>query len=102
MLYSMVSDCVAPRYTNFAVRKTSIQLTLLERESLLRAAVLHEESVWDVRPPPPDWIVDEFAEQHGRVVLQHRKFDPVMVLGDITQQRTASVFATYFGPCAGL
>jgi two-component system capsular synthesis sensor histidine kinase RcsC len=96
VLYSTVSGYIERRYTDFAVRKTSRQLTLLERESILRAVVLHEESAWGVRPPPPDWIVDKFAAQHGRIILQqHRKFDPVMLLGDITQQRPASAFAPY-------
>jgi two-component system capsular synthesis sensor histidine kinase RcsC len=96
VLYSMVTNYIEDRYTDFAIRQTRLQFELLERDSTLRAVVLHEESAWSTRPPPPATLVDKFAAQHGRIVLrQHENFDAVMMLGDIGEQRPAADFAPY-------
>ncbi|MGF6602605.1 two-component system capsular synthesis sensor histidine kinase RcsC [Paraburkholderia sp. GAS448] len=96
MLYSLVNDYIVHRYTDFAVRRTHLQQEILERETLLRSFVLHGEESWDVRPGAPDWLVDRFAAQQGRIVLQQsRRFDAVMLLGDITQQPPDPEVARY-------
>ncbi|MGF6921127.1 ATP-binding protein [Paraburkholderia sp. 40] len=96
VLKSAVTDYIDDRYTDFALRQTRLQLEFLERERTLRAAILHEESTWGTRAPPPATLIDEFAAQHGRVVLQrHRNFDPVMMLGDVGPSQHASEFAPY-------
>ncbi|CAB3798203.1 Sensor histidine kinase RcsC [Paraburkholderia ultramafica] len=94
--YMMVNDYIADRYADFIYRKTSLQLIFAERESGLRAALLHEESAWDKRPPAPDAVVDLFVKQHGRVVVQpNRHFDPVLVMGDIAGPWPTSEWARY-------
>ncbi|MBC8751326.1 MULTISPECIES: sensor histidine kinase [Paraburkholderia] len=96
VLRSAVTDYIEDRYTDFALRQTRLQLEFLERERTLRAAILHEESTWGTRAPPPQALIDEFAAQHGRVILQrHANFDPVMMLGDVTPSQPASGFAPY-------
>ncbi|MEX3791016.1 ATP-binding protein [Paraburkholderia sp. BR14374] len=96
LLQSAVADYIEDLYRDFSLRQAHLQLEILERERTLRAAILHEESTWGTREPPPKALIDEFAAQHGRVVLQrHANFDPVMMLGDIGPSRPASDFAPY-------
>ncbi|WP_368367541.1 ATP-binding protein [Paraburkholderia youngii] len=96
LLQSAVADYIEDIYRDFSLRQAHLQLELLERERTLRAAILHEESTWGTREPPPKALIDEFSAQHGRVVLQrHANFDPVMMLGDIGPSRPASDFAPY-------
>ncbi|APA87329.1 response regulator [Paraburkholderia sprentiae WSM5005] len=96
VLKSTVTDYIQDRYTDFTLRQTRLQLEFLERERTLRAAILHEESAWGKRAPPPAALIDEFSTQHGRAVLQrHRNFDAVMMLGDVGPSRPASDFAPY-------
>lgn len=96
VLKSAVTDYIEDRYTDFALRQTRLQLEFLERERTLRAAILHEETAWGTRTPPPATLIDDFAAQHGRVVLQrHRNFDPVLMLGDVGPSQHAADFAPY-------
>src|ERR1700756_2741654 len=67
LLYSMVNDYIEHRYTEFAVRRTRLQLEFLERENLIRSSVLHEEESWDMREPAPDWLVDRVCAKHGTI-----------------------------------
>jgi two-component system capsular synthesis sensor histidine kinase RcsC len=96
VLHSMVNDYIEHRYTDFAVRTTRLQLEFLERENLMRSFVLHGEESWDVRPAAPDWLVDSFAAQHGRIVLQQsRRLGAMMLLGDISQPPPDPELARY-------
>jgi two-component system capsular synthesis sensor histidine kinase RcsC len=72
VLQSAVNGYIEDRYRDFSLRQTRLQLELLERERTLRAAILHEESTWGTRATPPAALIDEFAAQHGRVVLQRQ------------------------------
>lgn len=96
VIYLMVRDYIDNRYIGFAVRKTQLELELLQFESILRYTVLHEESAWERREPPPSSVVEQFAAQHGRILLQqHADFPPVLALGDVTNERPAQTFAPY-------
>ncbi|SMG56326.1 sensor histidine kinase [Paraburkholderia susongensis] len=96
MLYSIVNDYIEYRYTDFAVRRTRLQQEFLEGETLLRTFVMHGEEIWDASAGAPDWLVDRFVTQHGRIVLQQsRRFDAVMLLGDITQPSPDAEVARY-------
>ncbi|MGF6817204.1 two-component system capsular synthesis sensor histidine kinase RcsC [Paraburkholderia atlantica] len=96
VLHSAVAEYIEDRYRDFSLRQTRLQLEFLERERTLRAAILHEESGWGTRPLPPAALIDEFAAQHGQVILQrHANFDPVMMLGDVGPSHPASDFAPY-------
>ncbi|WP_175964309.1 hybrid sensor histidine kinase/response regulator [Burkholderia pyrrocinia] len=96
VLQSLVKDYVADRAAEFGIRKTLLQLELLAREGALRVGIMHEESVWSLRPAPAPALMNEFASQQGRIVLQgNRNFDPLLVLGDITPRHPASSFAPY-------
>ncbi|MGF6484567.1 two-component system capsular synthesis sensor histidine kinase RcsC [Paraburkholderia sp. JPY419] len=96
VLHSAIAEYIEDRYRDFSLRQTRLQLEFLERERTLRAAILHEESGWGTRPLPPAALIDEFAAQHGQVILQrHANFDPVMMLGDVGPSHHASDFAPY-------
>jgi two-component system capsular synthesis sensor histidine kinase RcsC len=96
LVYSAVNEHIDHRYTDFVVQRTRMQVEFLEMETVLRSGVLHEESTWTVRPEASDQLVERFAAQHGRIVFhQVSSFEPVLALGDITQQRPASTFAPY-------
>ncbi|SIT38281.1 Multi-sensor hybrid histidine kinase [Paraburkholderia ribeironis] len=94
--YMMVNDYIASRYSDFIYQKTRLQLIFAERESGLRAAVLHEESVWGGRPSAPEDLVDLFVRQHGHVVVHpNRQFDPVLVMGDVAGPWQTTEWARY-------
>ncbi|TDN69423.1 ATP-binding protein [Paraburkholderia sp. BL10I2N1] len=96
LLYSMVNDYIEHRYTDFAVRRTRLQQEFLERETLIRAYVLHSEEIWVAELAAPDWLLDRFAAQHGRLMVQQSpRFGAVMVLGDINQQPPDPEVARY-------
>lgn len=87
LLYSMVNDYIEHRYTDFAVRRTRLQQDFFERETSLRTFALHAEESWDAHSAAPDWLLDRFAAQHGRIVLQQsQRLNGVMLLSDITQR----------------
>ncbi|MBB5508243.1 hybrid sensor histidine kinase/response regulator [Paraburkholderia atlantica] len=96
LLHSAIAEYIEDRYRDFSLRQIRVQLEFLERERTLRAAILHEESGWGTRPLAPAALIDEFAAQHGQVILQrHANFDPVMMLGDVGPSHPASDFAPY-------
>lgn len=96
LLYSIIRDDIARRYTDFAVRKLLVQLEFQAREFAVLTFINHEEAVWSARQLASPALMATFAAQHGRIVLQgNPQFTPVLALAAVTPQQPADGFGRY-------
>jgi two-component system capsular synthesis sensor histidine kinase RcsC len=98
VLYSTFKDYVTECFADFVVHKTRLEVELERRVRLIRTASLNEEAVWETRQPQSKSLVERFAAQNGRVLLQEStSFNSMLAMGDITPQHSWSAFSPYLG-----
>ncbi|SIO72553.1 two-component system, NarL family, capsular synthesis sensor histidine kinase RcsC [Burkholderia sp. GAS332] len=98
VLYGTVKDYIAERRAVFSTHKSLVQLEIESRQSALRRIVNNAESLWSGHPMPTPSLLKAFETANGRVIVQATPmFHPMLAMGQISTQRSATPLARYLG-----